>query len=188
MAEDVPARVAVYFFGRSTFVMAVAFPLWYVLYYMSALDARCAVTPREFFENFEQRRLFVLFMCSQMILTRIPFLVCASRLTQISCGTPLETWAVPSRFKWAVVTGSVCLLTDLAIWLVLLLRSDFCDPQPGTSKWNTVGPLCRHSSQVSAIAQVFHLLSVGSALGLLVALVVWYVELPRPFQHKQKRP
>jgi hypothetical protein len=188
MPEDVSARVAVYFFARATFVLAVGFPLWYVLYYMSALDARCAVTPQVFFENFEKRRMFVLFMCSQMFLTRVPFLLCAARLTQISSGTPLETWAAPSRFKWAVVTGSVCLITDLAIWIVLLARSDFCDPQPGSSKWNTVGPLCRHSSQVTATGQVFHLLSVGSCLALFVALVVWYVELPRPIPTKQKRP
>ena len=180
------SRVAALFFLRSTFVVCFTFPVGYTLYYMSALDAHCHDSPDVFFDNFRQRKTFVIFMCFQTLISRIPVLLSSSRLMQLSCGYPLQSWAANSRFKWAVVTASVALLTDAAIQITLRYRSDFCDNQPDNSKWNTIGPLCRHSAQVSTIGMVFHLMAIAFTIGLLTSLITWYTMLSPNSDIKQK--
>lgn len=184
--DILPSRIAVSFFFRSTLVIAVAFPFGYILYYMSALDAHCHESPEAFFKNFRERKMYVVLMCTQTCITRIALLMCTGRLMQLSCGAPLQAWAAASRFKWTMVTAATALLTDLALQLTLQYRSDFCDEQPGVSKWNTIGPLCRHSSQVSTIGMVFHLLSSLFTLGLVCSLISWYSMLLPNGDIKQK--
>lgn len=184
--DAMPCRVAVYFFFRSTQLVAAAFPLWYTLYYMSALDARCHLHPRQFFVNFREHKMFVVFMCTQVMITRVAVLACSGRLMALSCGIPVQAYAQSSRMMWTMTTCAVALLTDMAVYLVLYLRSDFCNTSREDSKWDTVGPLCRHSSQVSMVGLIFHLMSFCFTVGLTASLISWYTTLPTIVINKRK--
>jgi hypothetical protein len=171
------ARLSMCVFHRTLWVGILTFPVSYSLYYMGSYNNECYQHPQEFFDSFQGRRMFVVFMCTQMLLTRVPMLVCVSRVMNLASATPLQKWASRSRIKWVIVTGSFALLCDLSVGIFLGLRKDACDYDPDYYKGDTMDPLCRHSSQVSLLMFVFYFLSTALTVGLFVSTAVWYSQL-----------
>jgi len=171
------ARLSMTVFHRTLWVCTLSFPLSYFLYYMGTYNNECHQHPKEFFDSFKGRRMFVVFMCSQMFLTRVPYLVCTSRVMNIASGVALQAWAAQSRLKWAIVLAVTALLCDAAQGTFLLLRKDACDYDPDYYKGNTMDPLCRHSAQITLFMYIFFNFTIALTCGLLVSTIVWYRQL-----------
>ena len=155
-------------------LFGITTPMFLVLDYMGAFDYRCHLSTTDFFHEFQETRLFSVYLCFEMTITRIWLIYETQRLLALANHTSTRPWAYTDRRIWMAAAATTAVLLDIGSILWLWRVPHACDESVRTvDEWKTIGPLCRHSIDTDSTIQLVHVANLATTVVMTIAIMAY---------------
>lgn len=148
---------------------------------MGAFDYRCHLSTTDFFHEFQEIKLFSVYLCLEMTVTRLWLgYEIQHLLAAFDNNAPTRPWAKKDRKTWMAAAATTAVLLDVGSILWLWRAPHACDDNVRTvEEWKTLGPLCRHSLGTDTTIRIIHIANLATTVVMAVTIMVYVINKER---------
>ena len=151
-------------------------PLFLIFDYMGTFDYRCHLSTTDFFHEFQETKLFSVYLCLETTVTRLWLGYETQRLLAFDNNPYLRLWAKKDRIIWMAAAATTAVLLDVGSILWLWRVPHACDDSVRTvEEWKTIGPLCRHSLDTDTTIRITHIANLATTVVMTVNIMVYMI-------------
>ena len=169
-----------------TVATSVVAPVSLLVSYFGAFDVHAGA--EEFFEMYRTRKLMTMFICAEIVLTRIWVLVEAYNMVAMADGLRLTWWGSSMRFMW--FTGAVleAFAIDVGTMVWVIHAKDVCAVGNLSARQEAaLRALCHHSINIGVTVKIALYVNAAVTVALYASILWWWAvnNMGRPLKNKR---